>query len=108
LDREIEQTFGHLTAEEVIEKLEDASVASARLRSVGEFLDHPQLKARDRWRKVGSPAGPLHALLPPGMPVDAEPIMAPIPDVGEHTEAILEEFGYAEDTVAALRKQAAI
>jgi crotonobetainyl-CoA:carnitine CoA-transferase CaiB-like acyl-CoA transferase len=42
------------------------------------------------------------------MPVDAEPIMAPIPDVGEHTEAILEEFGYAVETVAALRKQAAI
>ena len=108
LDREIEQTFSHLTAEEVIEKLEDASVANARLRSVGEFLDHPQLKARDRWRKVGSPAGPLHALLPPGMPVDAEPIMAPIPEVGEHTDAILEEFGYAEETVAALRGQAAI
>jgi crotonobetainyl-CoA:carnitine CoA-transferase CaiB-like acyl-CoA transferase len=108
LDREIEQTFGHLTAEGVIEKLEDASIANARLRSVGEFLDHPQLKARDRWRKVGSPVGPLHALLPPGLPVDAEPVMAPIPVVGEHTDALLDEFGYAEETVAALRGRAAI
>lgn len=96
LDREIGQTFGHLTAEEVIEKLEEAGIANARMRSVREFLDHPQLKARDRWREVGSPAGPLHALLPPGLPTDAEPVMAPIPEVGQHTAAILAELGYDE------------
>ena len=94
LDQEIEQTFSRLTAEEVIEKLEVASVANARLRSVREFLDHPQLRARDRWRQVGSPAGSLHTLLPPGLPADAEPVMAPIPEVGEHTGAILSELGY--------------
>jgi itaconate CoA-transferase len=44
LEREIEQTFGHLTAEEVIGKLEGTGIANARLRSVREFLDPPQLK----------------------------------------------------------------
>jgi itaconate CoA-transferase len=96
LDREIEERFGDLAAEEVIEKLEVAGIANARLRSVREFLGHPQLRARGRWREVGSPAGPLHALLPPGLPADAEPIMAPIPGVGEHTTAILSELGYDE------------
>jgi itaconate CoA-transferase len=96
LEREIEQTFEHLTAEEVIGKLEGAGIANARLRSVREFLDHPQLKARDRWREVGSPAGRLHALLPPGLPADVEPVMAPIPEVGEHTAAIFSELGYDE------------
>jgi crotonobetainyl-CoA:carnitine CoA-transferase CaiB-like acyl-CoA transferase len=94
LDAEIERIFGHLTTEKAIEKLEEASIANARLRSVREFLDHPQLRARNRWREVGSPAGPLHALLPPGLPADAEPVMAPIPEVGEHTAAILSELGY--------------
>jgi itaconate CoA-transferase len=108
LDEEIEATFGRLTAEEVIEKLESAGIANARLRSVLEFLDHPQLKARDRWREVGSPAGPLHALLPPGLPTDTEPVMALIPEVGEHTGAILSELGYSEDSVAMLSQQAAI
>ena len=96
LDEEIGRIFGHLTAEEVIEKLEEAGIANARLRSVREFLDHPQLRARDRWCEVESPAGPLHALLPPGLPADAEPVMAPIPEVGEHTAVILSELGYDE------------
>ena len=108
LDLEIEQTFGQLTAEEVIEKLEEAGIANARLRSMREFLDHPQLLARNRWRQVDSPSGPLHALLPPGLPADTEPVMIPIPDVGEHTEAILGELGYEEETVITLRRQAVI
>jgi itaconate CoA-transferase len=108
LDLEIEKTFGRLEAEEVIEKLEEADIANAKLRSVREFLDHPQLKARDRWREVGSPAGPLHALLPPGLLADTEPVMAPIPEIGEHTATILSELGYGKETVATLRKQAAI
>jgi itaconate CoA-transferase len=108
LNEEIDQGFGHLTAEEVIGKLEGAGVANARLRSVREFLDHPQLRARNRWRKVESSAGPLRALVPPGLPADTDPVMAPIPEVGEHTAAILSNLGYERETVAALRGQAAI
>jgi itaconate CoA-transferase len=103
LDEEIDQAFGQLTAEEIIGKLEAAGVANARLRSVREFLDHPQLRARNRWRKVESSAGPLRALVPPGLPADTDPVMAPIPEVGEHTAAILSKLGYERETVAALR-----
>ena len=94
LDEEIERIFGGLTAEEVVEKLEEAGIANARLRSVREFLDHPQLEARGRWREVDSPSGSLHALLPPGLPSDTEPVMAPIPEIGQHTAAILSELGF--------------
>jgi len=99
LAEEIEEIFGSLEAERVIEKLERAGIANARLRSVREFLDHPQLEARDRWRKVGSPAGPIHALLPPAAISGAQAVMASIPEVGEHTASILSELGYDEEAL---------
>jgi itaconate CoA-transferase len=89
LHEEIESVFARLSENEAIERLEEASIANARLRTVQQFLDHPQLKARDCWREVESPAGPLWALLPPATPASVEPVMAPIPGVGEHTEEIL-------------------
>jgi itaconate CoA-transferase len=89
LHEEIESVFARLSENEAIERLEEASIANARLRTVQQFLDHPQLKARNCWREVESPAGPLWALLPPATPAGVEPVMAPIPGVGEHNEEIL-------------------
>ncbi|HSK99031.1 MAG TPA: CaiB/BaiF CoA-transferase family protein [Rubrobacteraceae bacterium] len=108
LHEEIEATFEKLSSQGVIERLEEARIANARMRTVRDFLDHPQLEARDRWREFGSPVGPLRALLPPAIMNDTEPVMAPIPDVGEHTAAILAELGYDSDAVAALRRSGVV
>ncbi|WP_207955891.1 hypothetical protein [Rubrobacter marinus] len=66
------------------------------------FLDHPQLEARGRWREFGSPAGPLRALLPPATLAGTEPVMGPIPGVGEHNGSILAELGYGDAEISAL------
>jgi itaconate CoA-transferase len=108
LHQEIEAILEKLSSEEAIERLDAAKIANARMRTVQDFLDHPQLEARDRWREVGSPAGPLRALLPPATMDGTEPVMAPIPSVGEHTDKILAELGYDVDVVATLRQSAAI
>ena len=108
LHQEIEAILVELSSEEAIERLDGAKIANARMRTVQDFLDHPQLEARDRWREVGSPVGPLRALLPPATMDGAEPVMAPIPKVGEHTDKILAELGYRDDAVATLRQSAAI
>ena len=108
LHQEIEAILVELSSEEAIERLDEAKIANARMRTVQDFLDHPQLEARDRWREVGSPVGPLRALLPPATMDGAEPVMAPIPKVGEHTDKILAELGYRDDAVATLRQSAAI
>jgi itaconate CoA-transferase len=100
LRAEIEKVFSGLSSEEVIERLEGAGVANARIRTVLQFLDHPQLEARDRWREFGSPVGPLSGLLPPATLDGAEPVMAPIPEVGEHNEKLLAELGFGERDVA--------
>jgi itaconate CoA-transferase len=108
LEEEISAILGGLSSEEAIDKLEKAGIANARMRTVLELIQHPQLEARDRWREVGSPAGPLRALLPPVAMSDAEPVMAPIPGVGEHTAEILKELSYDETATDALRREAAI
>jgi itaconate CoA-transferase len=95
---EIESVFSGLSSEEVIERLEGAGVANARMRTVRQFLDHPQLEARNRWREFGSPVGSLRGLLPPATLNGAEPVMTPIPEVGEHNEKLLVELGYGETT----------
>jgi crotonobetainyl-CoA:carnitine CoA-transferase CaiB-like acyl-CoA transferase len=57
---------------------------------------------------VGSPAGDLPALLPPGRNNRYDYRMDPVPAVGEHTEAILRELGLDEAAVQALRDAKAI
>jgi len=98
LHAEIGRVFSGLSSEEVIERLEGAGVANARIRTVRQFLDHPQLQARNRWREFGSPVGSLRALLPPGTLAGAEPVMALVPEVGEHNEKLLAELGCTETT----------
>ena len=100
----IEEVFSGLSSEEVIEKLEDAEIANARMRSVQGFLEHPQLEARERWREFGSPVGPLCGLLPPATLGGTEPVMDPIPEVGEHSVTILDELGYEEAEISTLQR----
>ena len=91
---EIEKVFGKLTAVQVVERLELAEIANARLNTMQEYWDHPQLEARGRWANVGSPAGELRALKPPFNLSGFEPRMEAIPALGEHSRRILAELGY--------------
>jgi len=108
LDREIRVALGGLTAAQIIERLDAAGIASARLNTIDTFAAHPQLAARNRWMAVGSPAGPVRALKPPVIMEGSEPAVAPIPDVGQHTSAILRELGYDGATIAAWRREGII
>ncbi|MFD7288226.1 CaiB/BaiF CoA transferase family protein [Streptomyces sp. NPDC059863] len=88
----IEERFATLNASEVERRLESARIAHARLRDVAEFAEHPQLAARNRWRTVDSPVGPLDALLPPVTVAGREPRMGRVPALDEHRERILAEL----------------
>ncbi|MBQ1761531.1 MAG: CoA transferase [Aquincola sp.] len=103
----IVEAFAHLTAPQVVQRLEAAQIANARVNTMQEVWAHPQLQARGRWREVGSSAGPLPALLPPGS-WHEEPRMDPVPALGEHTDAILAELGLDAAAIAALRAEKAI
>lgn len=105
---EIEQVFAGLTARQVVEKLEAAGIANARLNDMNEFRSHAQLSARGRWAKVASPAGELELFKPPFNFEDVEPAMGPVPALGEHTSAILRELGCSAAEVERLAADGAI
>ena len=104
----IESVFAGMTAAGVVEKLESAGIANARLNTMQEFWDHPQLEARNRWREVDSPAGPLDAMISPLNIAGMEPDIGPIPGVGQHTQSVLAELGYAPADIEALAKEGAV
>ena len=104
----IVETFAALTAEQVIDRLEKAQIANARMNDMHDLWQHPQLAARARWTQVGSPAGPIPALFPPGVTDSFVPRMDPVPSLGQHTGAILAELGYSATDIDRLRAASAI
>ncbi|CAG0977006.1 itaconate CoA-transferase [Burkholderiales bacterium] len=100
--------FASLTAEDVVKRLDDAQIANARVNTMADVWEHPQLEARRRWVEVATPAGPIPALLPPGVPDAAHARMDAVPALGQHTNALLAELGYDEADIARLASGKAI
>lgn len=104
----IEAIFRQYTVTEVMERLEAAQIANAQSRTLFQFLDHPQLQARERWQMVDSPVGSLPALLPAVTMEGVTPVCAPIPAMGQHTHAILRELAYNEAEIESLQAQGVV
>jgi itaconate CoA-transferase len=104
----IEACFGALTREALTARLEAADIANARLNSMQEFWDHEQLRARDRWREVDSPAGALQAMKPPFNLDEFEPRMDAVPALGAHSRAVLGELGYPDVEIERLAAEGAV
>jgi itaconate CoA-transferase len=104
----IDACFAKLTTAEVCERLDQAPIANARMNDMDGLWAHPQLAARQRWQTVGSPAGDIPALLPPGKNSAFTYRMDPIPKLGAHTEAILKSLGHGAEAIANLRTKKAI
>ena len=104
----IAEAFGSLSADQVIERLEEAQIANAHVNDMHDVWKHPQLQARGRWTEVATPSGPIPALLPPGRTDAYAPRMDAVPGLGQHTDAILAELGWKPDDIAALRRENAV
>ena len=104
----IVEAFSSLTAEQVAARLDQAGIANAQVNTMAELWAHPQLKARNRWRDVTTPAGAIPALLPPGSWQHGAPRMDAVPALGQHTDTILEHFGYSSERIAELRRDGVI
>ena len=99
----VRERLAQLPAADLIALLDTASIANARVNTVDGLREHPQLRARERWTEVGSPAGPLPALRPPPLSDAYAPAMGAIPALGEHTDGVLAWIGYSKPEIEALR-----
>ncbi|QWD72954.1 CaiB/BaiF CoA-transferase family protein [Polynucleobacter sp. UB-Raua-W9] len=104
----INTCFSKLSSDQLIARLDKAQIANAHLNDMGGLWKHEQLKARNRFAEVGTPNGPIAALLPPGLNDSYDYRMDPIPAVGEHTDTILKELGLPESDIASMRASGAI
>jgi itaconate CoA-transferase len=104
----LEGVFKQLTGPQLIARLDEAGIANAQLNDMKDVWQHPQLKARNRWTEIGSPVGTLKALLPPGMQREDDPLMGPVPALGEHTNSILGELGFSTGDIDSMKSAGAI
>lgn len=92
------KVFAAYSAEGVLRRLDEAGIANAIVNDMQGVWNHPQLRARQRWTQIQTPAGAVPALFPPGTGPDGfEAQMGAVPEIGQHNEAILAELGTDTD-----------
>jgi itaconate CoA-transferase len=99
----VQERLAQFSASDLIAMLDAATIANASVNTVHGLREHAQLRARDRWTEVASPAGPLSLLRPPPLNDSYEPAMSAIPALGEHTGSVLAWLGYSAPEIDALR-----
>ncbi|BCP14171.1 CoA transferase [Mycobacterium paraintracellulare] len=103
LDEVIAEWCGRHDLTHIQRAADAAGIGNSRYNRISEVIAHPHLEARDRWRVIDTPAGPVPALLPPPVVDGFAPPMGPVPALGEHTEAVLTELGIGGDEMEQLR-----
>jgi formyl-CoA transferase len=108
VNRLVGEQLAGLKSEAAMALLDKAGIAAARINEVADFLSHPVLAERERWREVAVPGGTAAALLPPVDLAGVDPVMGAVPAVGEHTDLILRELGRGGAEIEELRRQAIV
>lgn len=95
------------TADNWERRLSEAGVPAAKVRTLAEILDHPQMESSPLLRRLEVPELATSVRVP-GLPFRqsawAEPDAAPAPTLGRDTDAVLASLGYSEAEIAALRE----
>jgi formyl-CoA transferase len=110
LNAEINAIMGMHTSAEWIERLNAQGVACGPIYAIDEMFADPQvqhlgivtqMQTRDR--------GALNVMRQPvSLSRTPSTVVVPTPERGEHTEAVLREFGFSDAEIDALRKADAI
>lgn len=98
-DALVAQQTSQWNTSELDARLAAAGIPAAQIKQLDQVVDHPQLRARKRWRTIATEHAQVDALLPPITFAEPEAAMGDVPALGQHTLALLIESGL--DTTAA-------
>lgn len=104
LDAAVADRTRGMSTTQLEEALATAGVAAAQVNDMAGLVAHPQLSERDRWREIGTEAGPVRAVLPPMTYRDVELSMGDVPALGEHTSEVLSRIGLTPEEIENLRQ----
>ena len=92
-DAEVGARTRRWSTRQLDERLNEAGIPAAQIKTLAHVVDHEQLRGRNRWRSVEIEDATIEALLPPATFGDVEAAMGAVPALGQHTRALLVEAG---------------
>jgi crotonobetainyl-CoA:carnitine CoA-transferase CaiB-like acyl-CoA transferase len=97
-------------AAELEPKLAAVRVPAVKLRDIGEIARHEHFKSHPLFLEAEHPGAekPLTTVGPPFQFASGAPEAGPVPKLGEHTDAILQELGYSEAEIEDLHATGAL
>lgn len=105
LDAAIESWSRQHSIDEVLQQLEQAEVPSGRIYSVADIVNDPHFNARDMLLSTELPDGQVVKM--PGIVPKLSETPGQVkwrgPELGEHTESVLKQYGYQAEEIESLR-----
>jgi crotonobetainyl-CoA:carnitine CoA-transferase CaiB-like acyl-CoA transferase len=93
------------TTEEIVEQLQDHDVPARAVNDMADVFSHPQIEARNMRRTMEHPT--VGTVEMPDSPMNFQTADTVFeehpPELGEQTDRVLQEFGYAPKEIEALR-----
>lgn len=106
----ITEAYAQYTTAELVERLGTNEVPFAEINSREAVIEDPQVKAMGALVEFEHPlGGPMRQPRPPGRFSDTETdIFRCSPELGEHTDEVLDEYGFDMDEVRELRAEGTV
>ncbi|HEX5281532.1 MAG TPA: CaiB/BaiF CoA-transferase family protein [Micropepsaceae bacterium] len=108
LDGVLVPIFKTRPSTEWMARLDKVRLPYGRVNTVGEVLDHPQMKAREMIQEIDSPVGRIPVMASPLHLSDSPPRLDPMPALGGDTDSVLAGIGYSEEEIANFRRDKVI